>query len=299
MSDHPLRTPGAVPRDDPADARTGRAETLHAVLTHRRSVRQYSPEPVHDADLLRIVDAGVHAPSGSNAQNQRFLLLQDPEEKRALGTLRFVWPYPSAGTMRQKKVSGLIGEATAVVVVFADTSLTDRRDNGEYYIWQTLEAQNCAASIENMLNMATALGIGSCWLSATVGMSRSRLLGGQSWATALAHYDVPAWYRVQGVVILGYPSAGYDESGFPRGERMHGASAWSPTARKPVDAYLVARRPPTALATPLSRFEKFRLRACAWTTAHLLRLLARLDRHIYQLEVRRALDNPVRRERAT
>jgi nitroreductase len=297
MSDNPTGASGVDPLGDQHDAQphlapSSYAEALQAVLLRRRSVRQFTPEVIPEVDLLRIVEAGVYAPSGSNAQNQRFLILRDHEEKQALGRLRYVWPYPSSGTMRQKKASGLIGGATAVIVVFADTSLTDRRDNGEYYIWQTLETQNSAAAIENMLNMATALGIGSCWVSATSSMTRSRLVGGQSWATALADYDVPAWFRIQGVVILGYPKAGYDDLGFPKGERMHGASTWSPTVRRPVADYLVAKRPTAALAGPLGRLEWLRLRSYAWLSARLLRWLAQLDRRIYQLEVRRALGNP-------
>jgi nitroreductase len=273
-----------------SNERTMRADTLQSVITHRRSVRQYSSEPIPEPDILRIIEAGVYAPSGSNAQNQRFLILKSTEEKHALGKIRFVWPYPSAQKMRKRRVSGLIGSAAAVVVVFADTSLTDRRDNGEYYIWQTLETQNCAASIENMLNMATALGIGSCWLSATAAMSRSRLLSGQSWAATFADFDVPAWYRIQGIVILGYPNAGYDDHGYPKGERMHGASEWAPTTRKPLANYLVTKATPAAVL-PLRRFERLRLHFYAWLTARILRLLARLDRNIYQLEVRQALQN--------
>lgn len=296
MNDDRMRTPDIPHPRRETDERTARADTLHTVLTHRRSVRQFSPDVIAEQDILRIVEAGVYAPSGSNAQNQRFLVLKTAEEKQALGTIRFVWPYPSAQSMRQKKASGLIGGATAVVVVFADTSLTDRRDNGEYYIWQTLETQNCAASIENMLNMATALGIGSCWLSATAAMSRSRLLSGRSWASAFADFDVPAWYRIQGIVILGYPSAGCDDLGFPKGERMHGASEWAPTTRKPVSDYLVTKRTSAAAPLPLGPLEQLRLRIGWWLTARLLRVLAHVDRNIYQLEVRRVLGNPVERK---
>jgi len=290
-----MRNQGVEEPDGLCEGRTARADMLYSVLTHRRSVRHFSSEPILEQDIHRIVEAGVYAPSGSNAQNQRFLILKSAEEKHALGKIRFVWPYPSAHKMRQMKISGLIGSATVVVVVFADTSLTDRRDNGEYYIWQTLEAQNCAASIENMLNMATALGIGSCWLSATAAMSRSRLISGQSWATAFADYDVPDWYRIQGIVILGYPNAGYDDHGYPKGERMHGASEWATTTRKPLTNYLVAKATPAA-PLPLRRFERLRLRIYAWLTAQVLRLLARLDSNIYQLEVRQALQNPAKRK---
>jgi nitroreductase len=276
--------------DTKENIHTTRSETLKSVITNRRSVRQFTSTVIDGKDLMTIVESGVHAPSGSNAQNQRFLILENTEEKNALGKIRFVWPYPSAEKMRQKKISGLIGGAAAVIVVFADTALSDRRNNGEYYIWESLEVQNCAASIENMLNMATALGIGSCWLSASPKMSRTRLLTGKSWATAFASFDVPPWYKIQGIVVLGYPSAGYDENGYPKGEKKHGASEWAPTARRPVAHYLINKKSPeSADFHPLSGLQKFKLRILSVMTGRIVKLLHRLDRSIYKLEVQQAL----------
>ncbi len=46
-------------------------EVMQAIL-ERRSVRSYRPEPVSDEVLLRLIEAGVWAPSGGNATNVAF-----------------------------------------------------------------------------------------------------------------------------------------------------------------------------------------------------------------------------------
>ena len=55
------------------------SETGHAVLDairSRRSIRQYSDDPVSDDDVRAILEAGRWAPSGLNNQPWRFLFLE-------------------------------------------------------------------------------------------------------------------------------------------------------------------------------------------------------------------------------
>lgn len=280
------------------DMRESRSEILRSILINRRSVRQFAEMPLRPEHLKIIIEAGIYAPSGSNSQNQRFLVIENAEEKTALGSIRYVWPYPTAEKVRKKKPAGLIGGAATVIVVFADASLNDHRNNGEYYIWEPLEIQNCAASIENMLNMATALGVGSCWLSASEYMTRTRLLNKKSWATALSNYDVPPWYKIQGVVILGYPRRELNADGFPKGDKEHGASIWASTARKEIDYYLIGKR--TAVPEtlwPLSNLQNLKLRVLSRSSGLLLKLIKVIDKNIYNLEVRQVLSNVYRQQK--
>ncbi len=274
--------------DESGGARPSRhAAGIKEVILNRRSVRQFAAHPVADDHLQDILLAGIHAPSGSNAQNQRFLLVTDPAELERIGAIRFVWPYPNAGRMRGSKPTGLIGGARAAIIVFADAALSDFRDNGEYHIWEALEIQNCAAAIQNMLLMATALGIGSCWISAREPMSRTRLLSRRSWRETLANYDIPPTCKIQGIVILGHPRGGLNDAGFPVGEKAHGASIWSSTARGPIEKYLIKEQdasesPTAAQPSPLCRFALgtlARLMNIALSGANAIdRLILRLER---------------------
>ena len=59
-------------------------------ITTTRAIRRYKPEPIPDADLAKILFAASRAPSGSNRQTWRMLVLRDGEKahvaKSLLGT---------------------------------------------------------------------------------------------------------------------------------------------------------------------------------------------------------------------
>jgi nitroreductase len=60
---------------------------LHEALYTTRAMRRVKPDPVPLDVQARILDAAIRAPSGGNAQNWRFLLVDDPGTKRALAPL--------------------------------------------------------------------------------------------------------------------------------------------------------------------------------------------------------------------
>lgn len=61
-------------------------ETWDAIRA-RRNVRTYLPDPVSDADLNRIAEAGWRAPSASNRQHWNFIIVTDREQLQALSTV--------------------------------------------------------------------------------------------------------------------------------------------------------------------------------------------------------------------
>lgn len=48
-------------------------------LLNRRSVRSYTDQPVPDALLDAVLEAGLYAPSGMNTQGVRLVAIRDPE----------------------------------------------------------------------------------------------------------------------------------------------------------------------------------------------------------------------------
>lgn len=60
---------------------------LYEALYTTRAMRRVRPDPIPADAQARILDAAVRAPSGGNMQNWRFLLVDDPEVKAALGPL--------------------------------------------------------------------------------------------------------------------------------------------------------------------------------------------------------------------
>ncbi|MGQ0617215.1 MAG: nitroreductase family protein [Acidimicrobiia bacterium] len=58
---------------------------LQEAMLTQRAVRRVKPDPVEDAVVLRAIELGLKAPSGSNGQNWEFVVVRDGEVKAALG----------------------------------------------------------------------------------------------------------------------------------------------------------------------------------------------------------------------
>ena len=61
-------------------------ELFEAIHT-ARSLRRLKPDPVPEALITQVLDAAIRAPSAGNAQNWAFLVVRDPERRRALGDI--------------------------------------------------------------------------------------------------------------------------------------------------------------------------------------------------------------------
>lgn len=67
---------------------------LFDVMYQCRAMRRLKPDPVPEAVLLQLVDCALRAPSGSNAQNWRFVIVRDSAQKRRLQALwRRTWAF--------------------------------------------------------------------------------------------------------------------------------------------------------------------------------------------------------------
>jgi nitroreductase len=55
---------------------------LFTTIYSMRSIRRLKPDPIPEETLRKIVEAGIHAPSGGNRQDWGFVIVRDPELKR-------------------------------------------------------------------------------------------------------------------------------------------------------------------------------------------------------------------------
>ncbi len=67
------------------------------VIRRRRMVRNYTDEPVDEATLLRIVEAGRRAPSAGFTQGQSFVLVTDAELRTSIAGLAGEDEYAARG----------------------------------------------------------------------------------------------------------------------------------------------------------------------------------------------------------
>ena len=108
-------------------------DALEAIRT-RRSIRNFTGDPIPRQDLETLIDAARLAPSGHNEQPWDFIVVTD----RAM--------------IDQLKVAaGWMEKAGAIIAVVLDPSSRWWLEDG-------------SAAIQNILLAAHALGYGACWL---------------------------------------------------------------------------------------------------------------------------------------
>ena len=115
-------------------------DALEAIMS-RRSIRNYTGEPVTDEQIETILRAAMAAPSAGNQEPWRFIVLKDRAVLEA-----------AAGTTPYGK---MLREAAFGLVIAADT-----RDLKHEVMWQ----QDCSAATQNALVAINALGLGAVWL---------------------------------------------------------------------------------------------------------------------------------------
>ena len=130
---------------------------------------------VSRADLEKIVQAGIRAPSGCNAQTTSFVIVDDP------GVIA------SIAAVVDKQV---VHEANAVIVLVVE--------HRKVYHGMSFGAEDCAAAVENMLLAITALGYATVWIDGALRMEgRAKQIAGL--------LGVPADREVRVILPLGEP----------------------------------------------------------------------------------------------
>jgi nitroreductase len=168
----------------------------------RRSIRQYSAEPVPRADLEEILRVATLAPSAFNLQPWRFAIVESLELKAAL----------SAAANHQKQVAS----APAVIVLYTDTA--DAVARAEDVVRPDLPAERRAralASIAKHFANRSAeereawgyaqgyIALGYLLLAAeSLGYQTSPMLGFDAEAVTRA-LQLPAHVRVPALVAIG------------------------------------------------------------------------------------------------
>ena len=134
------------------------------LITTRRSTRRFKKEKPGQKTIHQIVEAGRYAPSGGNNQTTHIFVIQDETILKQLAemaakTFAAMEPeegmYPSllSSIMQSKKGNYVFHYNAPVLIVTAN-----RKDYGN-------NIDDCACVLENMMIMANALDLGSCWIN--------------------------------------------------------------------------------------------------------------------------------------
>jgi len=141
------------------------------LVRKRRSTRKYKPDPVPEQHLKAILEAARLAPSWSNRQCWRYVIVTDQNTKKKLAEAGEKW----------------ISEAPVIIVVCADPEASGHKPGMDYYMLDT------GISFEHLILAATDLGLGTCWI------------GGFEEKIAKEALGVPDGIRVVAYTAIGYP----------------------------------------------------------------------------------------------
>ena len=142
-----------------------------SMIFDRRSIRRYTAQPISDANIRSLLEAGMAAPSASNKKPWHFVAVTDKEILRAL-----------AG---QHPYGKMLADAALAIAVCGDPGVSD---------WWV---QDCSAATENILVAAAGLGLGGVWLGC-----HGRLEREQAVRDALG---IPKQVGVLSLLSIGHP----------------------------------------------------------------------------------------------
>ena len=175
---------------------------LLELMKYRRSIRKYQRRQIPREDMEKIIEAGTYAPSAGGGQRSIIVGVHNAELAEKIGRLNVVkfdrsklsGSYVSAD---QPSIiddptikSGFYG-APAVCVVFAVRN----------FLYSIPDAFCCA---ENMVLMATKLGISSCIVA-----RGEETFEGDLGAELLREWGIPENYIARCFVLLGYCDGEY------------------------------------------------------------------------------------------
>ena len=164
-------------------------EVLNNILS-RRSIRNYTDQQVSEADLHTILKAGINAPSGMNYQTWHFTAIQNAEKLAELNKyIKGAFAKSDDKHLQERGHS-----ETYCCYYHAPTLIIVSNDPSQW--WAPMD---CACAMQNMFLMATALGIGSCWIN-QLGTTCDDVEV-RAFITSLG---VPINHKVYGCVALGY-----------------------------------------------------------------------------------------------
>lgn len=142
------------------------------IIRERRSVRNFTEEPVDRKLMLEILRAASWAPSGLNNQPWRFAIVWDQGLKEELGRLT--------------RYSAVLRNAAVLVPVFLDR---------ESSYDQIKDCQAMGACIQNLLLAVHAQGLGATWIG--------EILKNKERVQKLLH--LPERLELMAVVAIGHP----------------------------------------------------------------------------------------------
>jgi len=179
------------------------------LIKQRRSVRKFKNITLTYIDLLELVEAGIYAPSGSNTQCYRFMIITNEQDIKFLAKMKIP----------------IVKNAPAIILVVADLSVCSYLRSKRATVFDKLPFQDCAMAMQNMCLLAESKGISQCVIHLS-----------DTWYSSTAikrYFNLENHHELQGMILLGYADETINLTTAKHAGKL--------IARKPVDSYLIKR----------------------------------------------------------
>ena len=170
----------------------------------RRSVCKFSDQPVAHKDILTMLEAAILAPSSTNEQPWRFIVIRDKNLKEGMRDVvnAMVEAVTASTTNKQRKkrlawmksYSTHFADAPVAIAVLARPWVGGGYSEPTDPARRDLALESVAMAVAHLQLAATALGYGSCFASSPAEFAREEI-------EALLGVEQP-WFLV-GIISLG------------------------------------------------------------------------------------------------
>ncbi len=148
---------------------------LMETIRNRRTIRKFKPDPIAEEKIQTILEAGRWAPSFSNLQPWKFMVIKDSVLKSALDQ-----------AAKRSVLHWGIHEAPLAILVCVDGRVDPLH-----------AAETGAAATQNMILMAHDLGLGTGWLG---------IMGTEAETAVQKLLKFPETMRVVSLIPIGIPA---------------------------------------------------------------------------------------------
>ncbi len=174
-------------------------------IADRRSIRKYTQEVVSKADIEKIIQAGILAPSAKNRQPWKYIVFTEDAKRSLLDEMEKGLQRERDGKMLLPKSHMALPDAFHTLKAMREAPVLILIENwngkspfqnidSEERITEICDTLSIGASVQNMLLTATELGYGTLWIANTC----------FAYDELVHHLGISG--QLVGAISLGYPS---------------------------------------------------------------------------------------------
>ncbi|MGL4994236.1 MAG: nitroreductase family protein [Bacteroidales bacterium] len=164
---------------------------IHNIILRRRSIRTFKAQDLSKEQILRVIKAGMYAPTAFNVRPWEFVVLQDQKDRQSIVDS---WPW----------LAPLLSAPVAVVVC---GNMTNVEPGTEWWV------QDVSCAMQNMQLQAESDNLGSVWLGFYPDHARCESLASM--------FNMPSHLKPFAILALGVPAEKFDIPERFEAEKVH------------------------------------------------------------------------------